>query len=269
MKWIRHLSGLLLLSFLSCHFVSKSPFLQLDEVPLSPPVIPAENIFFKDSTSLSVLEPPAGCRIHFTTDDTPPDQNSPVLKGKLPVTTSSLLRFICLGGGYLPSDERRVELFKISDSGISMTSATPASAPYNEPPLTTLVDQQKGSKNFRDGGWLGYQSPTIVYELKLDGAMITGLALSFLEDQKSWIFAPQRLSVQFYDGDNQLIFAGEKRYAAEVETAGNSFQFLKIDTGQIRPASVVVELNNLAEIPDWHPGKGTSPWLFVDEIIIL
>ena len=29
-----------------------------------------------------------------------------------------------------------------------------------------------------------------------------------------------------------------------------------------------VVIENMDSIPEWHPGKGTLPWLFLDEILV-
>ena len=42
-------------------------------------------------------------------------------------------------------------------------------------------------------------------------------------------------------------------------------------TQQIAPTKarfVRIRAYNIGKIPDWHPGAGGDPWIFIDEIII-
>ena len=47
------------------------------------------------------------------------------------------------------------------------------------------------------------------------------------------------------------------------------FNFLKAEIPKNKNHNFVkILLQNIPAIPDWHPGKGTPAWIFLDEILI-
>lgn len=146
-------------------------------------------------------------------------------------------------------------------------SGTPGAPPYNKVSESVLTDRAKAGKNFRETDWLGYQDSLLTFEFSLPGGPINGIAVSVLEDQASWIFAPSAVKAMFFDAAGQAIASGQVDYPTKVEKSGSHFRFLRVTTGEVRAARVRVEVVCLTEIPDWHPGAGQVGWVFLDEVV--
>ena len=50
------------------------------------------------------------------------------------------------------------------------------------------------------------------------------------------------------------------------DTAKSTFVTCAVQPGNYQ--SISLTIHTLEAIPDWHPGKGTPAWLFIDEILI-
>ncbi len=254
--------------YISCHRPSTTNFVQVEDVQLSRPHVRVDEVFFPDSTTVYLSKPPAGCLTYFTNDGQPPNLHSSVAGDSILVGATSLLRFRNIGGGYQASEEVDIELFRLHSQIHTIETAATPKAPYDQSASVLLIDQQKGSANFRDGRWLGYQMTSLLFELTFDGSLTKGITLSVMEDQNSWIFAPDSLAVQFYDETDTLLTQAHMTYDAARVKNESAFRFLSLEVDSIRPVRARLFINNLAAIPEWHPGSGHTPWLFIDEIIL-
>ncbi len=255
--------------FLSaCHRPAAIDFVQVKEVQLSRPDVSVSQVFFSNSAWIYVHQPPSGCQIYYTDNGQIPNQQSPVVSDSMRVENTASLRFKTIGKRYQASEEVGVDLFRLQGQAISIASSTIPTAPYDQAATTILIDQQKGSANFRDGQWLGYQTARLSFDLELAGNSINGLTLSVLEDQNSWIFAPDSLRVQFYDEANTLLAEGQLSYDAASSKVGAHCRFISVEVEEIKATRAMLSIHNLIAIPDWHPGNGHTPWLFIDEILL-
>ena len=82
--------------------------------------------------------------------------------------------------------------------------------------------------------------------------------ISYIVNQGAWIFAPE--SIRIPKENIQLSFSPTKQSAEK--------KYLSIDLKKKNRKRLSLEINPLQRIPDWHPGKGKSGWLFIDEIIV-
>lgn len=262
MKAILSATAILLLLY-SC---DQRTYLQSETVQLSPPTIEVEDYFFSEGTQIRVGKTQQGSRVHYTTNDDSLTLQSPVAEGPLNINESQTLTFRTIGGSFLPSAPITVEVLKLSPTLLTLTSASPASPPYNKVPQSALTDRSKAGKNFRQENWLGYQDSLLTFEFSLSGGPTNGIGLSVLEDQGSWIFAPKAIKATFYDAAGQQVASGRTAYPAEVEKSTRSFRFLRIEVEEVQAVRVRLEVENLLEIPDWHSGKGSPPWVFLDEV---
>ncbi len=252
----------------ACHRPSAITFVQMEEVQLSRPGLRVNQVFFRDVATIYLNEPLPGCQIYYTDNGEVPDEKSQVAKDSIQLITTAKLRLKTIGGSYQPSEEVSLEVFRLKAQAAGIKCSAEPKAPYDQAEAAILIDQQKGSANFRDGKWLGYQAEQLSFDIELDGKTIAGLTLSVLEDQNSWIFAPDTVQVQFYDEADGLLAEGQMLYETASPKQGTTYRFLTIEVGEIQPTRATLTINNLNAIPNWHPGSGHTPWLFIDEILI-
>jgi len=131
-----------------------------------------------------------------------------------------------------------------------------------------LLDGWKGSYDYNDGYWIGFEGSDFEAILDLGIAVsLSSIAVSFLENQSSWIFQPEK--IDFFVSSDNINFKPITKYENKVkpnmlmEAKDYQKSFQPIDARYVK-----VSAKNILECPAWHPGKGGKAWLFVDEIVI-
>ncbi|MEL7220852.1 MAG: hypothetical protein AAGJ93_06000 [Bacteroidota bacterium] len=244
-------------------------FLQKSAVQLSSPLVQVDSVFFYQQATIRVGPVQEGCQVYYVDSTTHADLLHPTPDKSLLAHQSSSLQFTTKGDGFQPSETVSINVFKIKPVQVRINSTNEAKAPYDKSPLRVLVDQQKAGKSFRHAGWLGFQETQIELELECKDVSLLELVLSCLEDQGSWIFAPTTIQASFYDADDQLLSVQKENYLADVQQEGHAFRFLRVPAPEQKISRISLIITNLKTIPDWHPGSGHQPWLFIDEIILL
>jgi hypothetical protein len=95
---------------------------------------------------------------------------------------------------------------------------------------------------------------------------VHSVAISFLRDERSWVFIPDTLMI--FSSVEGAQFEQRSSVHPVESIAGNEARILRIemspsvfDTEWLR-----IVVKNLGVCPPEHPGAGKKAWLFVDEI---
>ncbi len=133
--------------------------------------------------------------------------------------------------------------------------------------VASLFDLDKGSENFRDGKWLGFNGDDLIVDIELEKAKtINTVFISTMDDLGSWIFPSPNLEVWGGKSVDQLVKLSDLKFTAP---EGPEPKHMKIHQLQFAPQELKylqIRAKNHGILPDWHPGKGNTAWLFVDEI---
>lgn len=140
---------------------------------------------------------------------------------------------------------------------------------YSANGVKTLFDNKIGSLDFADGRWLGFSGDDLEAEVQFKEAkMLSGVNLSFVQNQNSWIFLPTKIIIEVsVDGKNfvevhsRLIKSAEKNQKIKAKIF--KFELTKKEYKALKITAKSVGIN-----PDWHSGSGEKSWLFCDEIIV-
>lgn len=132
-----------------------------------------------------------------------------------------------------------------------------------------LIDGLRGEKNFRLGGWQGYQNTD--FEAIVDLGKPTNLISisgGFLQDARSWIWMPRY--VEYYisqDGIN-FVLAGRVDNSLDEKEMNPTIREFPIETDAKNIQYVKVFAKNYGTIPQWHQGAGGDAFIFIDEITV-
>ncbi len=142
-------------------------------------------------------------------------------------------------------------------------------ASYTAGGANGLIDGLHGSTNWRKGFWQGYQNTNldaIVY-IK-ENNTTSSIKITFLQDQRSWIFYPNKVQVLgSLDGINfkpiaeDYIFTNAQSSVTEINTI--NINYIKANYKAIKVIAV-----DPGKLPSWHLSAGEDAILFVDEIEI-
>ena len=132
-----------------------------------------------------------------------------------------------------------------------------------------MIDGIRGTTNFTDGAWQGYQGQDLSAVVDLgETKRFSKLGAGFLQDVGSWIWMPRRIDFEASnDGKNFVLMLSltndisEEQYGAIVKEFHRTIQ-------PYEARYVKITGRTFGKLPAWHPGAGGEAWIFVDEIII-
>ncbi len=157
-------------------------------------------------------------------------------------------------------------LFSSADSIRLESQASPKYAHGNPRELTNKLI---GETDYRYN-WLGFEGNDLRAVVNFPDTLnstFSSIEVSFLQDQASWVFYPEKVVFELStDGKNFKTIREEKMEI--VPDAKKAFRSL---TAQFPPTalrSVRVTATNQKSCPPWHNGNGNPAWIFADEIIV-
>jgi hypothetical protein len=250
---------LLLLGF----FVPAYGQMQSQLLQLAPPQTPAARLLAKPGQTIPFDFRWAGAEIRYTTDGSEPTAASPLYAKPLRSRGLKTVKAKAFRPGFAPSAATTVQL--VPPGSIAIDSIAMAAAPkkYLANGWRTLCDGMLGDANFNEN-WLGFAEKTVEATVLFEkAAKVSQLAIGYLQQQNAWIFAPAQ--VQVYDEKGRLLCSQAVPDAGQEQAPSQAWLTVALPKGKYR--SLTIRLLGLPAIPDWHPGKGGTGWLFLDEIL--
>jgi arylsulfatase A-like enzyme len=153
--------------------------------------------------------------------------------------------------------------------GKTVSLAEPASAAYPGQGGATLVDGERGTFDFHDGKWVGFEGRDAEATVDLGTpTRVRRVTCGFLEEQPSWIFLPADVEIAVSADGRE--FAPVGRFTERISASSRPRVWnctATIGTGGVIQF-VRVRAKSLGAIPGWHAGAGGKPWTFMDEIVV-
>jgi len=204
--------------------------------------------------------------IHYTLDGKEPTKKSPVYRETLTLTGPMLLTAVVMtedGVQSLPI----TAVFRKAKHGIVLN--TKYSPSYTAGGDLALIDGAKGSNDFKDGKWQGYEGVDVDAVVDLGSVKpIKIISTSFIENQESWVFMPQYVECSVSTDGREyrsITKLNNDPPVKQTDVLMRSFEFPAQD---ITARFVRLHAKSLGVCPPWHAGAGGKAWLFVDEITI-
>ncbi len=245
----------------------KSMFLAMDSIQLAAPRIQIDSILFKDSALVTLNSGVEGSVMRYSTNGSEVSEKSMLYQRPLSLSATAHLKIRTFHPEYQSSEVREQFIYKIQNdiSGANIRVFPDPNENYEGDGSKTLVDNLRGTVNFRNGKrWLGFQVSEINIDLELSEATtVEKVVLGTLLDQGSWIFLPDSIKISSSGssvGTLKLVNSGR------ANNKKVDFVEIPIQKGSYKKLNITIV--PLREIPDWHPGKGTMPWVFLDEVLI-
>ncbi len=239
----------------------KINYLQESAVQLTTPQVFVDSLIFAQASNISMDLDLEGSEIFYSIN-----QGSAQKYYKpIQIFESSSLKVEAKRAGNRNSEPVEFRFIKApkKETKFSIYVAPEASTKYPGGGPQSFVDLKKGTKNFKEGNlWSGFQEEEIEIILEFEKPQsINKIHLSFLEDHNSWIFLPHELKVW---GEEKLV--GEKKLHDPLKALESDMKFVELELSD--GLYTRFRINILSkDIPEWHAGVGTTPWLFLDEII--
>ena len=163
----------------------------------------------------------------------------------------------------------KTEFYKINPN-IKIDLQSEYANQYNAGGDNALIDGVLGTEDFRTGTWQGYFDTDVVAIVDIGKQeVIYNIGVSFLRDQRSWIFLPKE--IQIYTSVDGVNFKSEFNWILKEPINTEEVKIQKINISKLgRARYVKLVAKKLGELPKWHLGykhDGRS-WIFIDEIKI-
>jgi len=207
--------------------------------------------------------------IRYTTDGTDPQANSPKYRKAMKMRESATVRAAIFDNGKM--------IGSINQKKISINKATGRQVNYNIPfsdrnrgqGKNTLVNGIRGTGDFNDGHWQGFEGTDMDLVIDLgDEAAISSVSSGYMAAVGSWIFLPQSVEYSF-SGDGS-IFTPLDTVKTDIDPAEQGYMTETYSSSfpAVTARYVRIVARGLITCPPWHAGAGNKAWLFCDEIAI-
>ena len=173
---------------------------------------------------------------------------------------TGIYKFKAYHADWKPSRVSSVKLYKAGTLPDAFEWNVNPSDSYPDEDLTSLINLKKGTRNFRDVEWTGFDTiakASVVFKKK---TFINSLTIGYLIDTESWIFPPKEVTIYLNVKDTIKVSTTE---LSEGDLVKIDDVHIPIET---EVSSMTILISN-SKLPEWHPGKGSNAWLFMDEWI--
>ncbi len=258
-------------------FQGEYPAIAIQHVPkdafkaiaLSAPIIVAETAFFKDTLDVAIENTFEDSTIFYTLDGTQPDSTSIVYKEPFQIMASTTLQALVIKKGWKPSKVSTQKFKTTSVDYLNVSLNKPPNEKYKAQEGKTLVDLKRGSTNFVDGAWLGYEGSHFSTILTLkENKEISTISVGALSATASWIFYPVGLTVYTSENGKQFKRIKSMQIPKEEPNTSVTMAFFDMEIPPTKAKYVKVEIKSPLKNPSWHPNPGGASWIFIDEIIL-
>jgi predicted alpha-1,2-mannosidase len=147
--------------------------------------------------------------------------------------------------------------------------ASRPNAQYTAAGPEALTDGLRGGREWRTGGWQGYQHTD--FEATVDFGELRPLSrvgASFLQDVRSWIWMPAEVVLSVSDDGASFREVARLSSLIPDDEYGVILRDVVADLAGIEARYLRVVARNFGSIPDWHPGHGGGAFIFIDEILV-
>jgi hypothetical protein len=134
---------------------------------------------------------------------------------------------------------------------------------------TALLDGLRGSENFSDGLWQGYQGQDLDIVIDLQGQTdIKRISIGLLQQSYSWILMPER--VQLWTSADGQAYERAKEIPQNVDPKeeGTIIRDVVAEFDALKTRFVRVVGTYPGKLPAWHHAAGNDSFIFADEIAI-
>lgn len=236
---------------------------------LAPPVIVADGEIFNDSILITINNVFDDSKTFYRIEGPQTDSLEFEYKGPFYLKQSGTIAAYAAKEGWQPSEPSK-QMFLKSGAVIAKASyATPPHKKYSAAGAQTLIDKKRGTDNFVDGNWLGYERSHLLATIELQQPTeVSNVAVGYLSAADSWIFSPVGYKVWgSLDGQN---FKHLKTVdlPPNAPTTGIERNLFAIDFPKTKLKSVRIKVENQLKNPDWHQNPGGDSFIFIDEIVL-
>lgn len=239
-----------------------------DELIVINPVIEGGAISFENIKQVSMISPLAGTMIYYTLNGKSPGTNDILYTSPFTINSTTTIKAIAVDMSGKWSKTTTSKFIRRSHN-FQVISTSPFEPQYSGGGKAAVIDEIRGSTNWRKGNWQGYQHNDVDIVIDLVAAKkVSGVTVGLLQDTRAWIVMPKRIVVEIsMDGISFTEIARKENLLPvqdlNVETLDVQFDFPERQAKLVRVKAI-----QYGKLPAWHEGAGGDTHIFIDEIKI-
>jgi len=135
-----------------------------------------------------------------------------------------------------------------------------------------LIDGMKGALDYRSGMWQGYYDVDLIATVDIGKRKkVQSVSISFLQDQRSWIFYPKKVEFWWSTDKEKWKPIPESEFTYKPFEDGEP-EILHVECKQLpkKIRYLKIKATTVGDLPEWHIGHAYEgkTWIFADEILV-
>ena len=221
----------------------------------------------KKEFTVNIISGQKDLSIRYTKNGSEPDSVSTLYTKPIKIDSTIQLKIAAFRGDYYIGKEINLSFDFDKELNSNITLINKYSERYRASGPDALVDGIRGTNNFHDGLWQGYDGEDFEGIIDLHKVEnISKVIPRFMLDSNSWIFLPVKVEISL---SKDSIHYFDKKTIINNIPQKNSEIILKDFKAEFKNQSaryIKVKAISIKKCPPWHPGAGQNAWLFIDEI---
>ena len=220
--------------------------------------------------TVTIIPGQSNIKFYYTTDGSNPTVKSNNYTKPIVFSKSGSMKVAVFINGKRLGDvfERNIIVSKAVGKKVKLTY--PYSKSYEASGDLALTDGIKGSDDYNDKIWQGYESKDVEAVIDLEKTeTINKITAGFLQNEHSWIFMPEY--IEYYLSDDGINFKLVENLKNDIPQDGVKTiikDYICTPKESIKARYIKVHAKNIGKCPSWHPGTGGDTWLFIDEVSV-
>lgn len=234
---------------------------------LAPPMLKYSSAFFAKSVTVTMVFNQPGAEIRYTLNGKEPTAADHLYTHPVTISKEVTIKAKAIGNDFLPSETVSASFIK-DGKPVAAISFSKPNDNYITKNNALLHDNIGGQLKYSNGTWLGYDTDTaeMIIHLKKKTKINTVL-LELLQDENSWIFLPRHIELFSFDEKTNTYTSIAKEVIDTKAASPKQASLRRLSPNKkTKTNQLKIVMHAVEKIPDWHAGKGSHAWLFIDEI---
>jgi predicted alpha-1,2-mannosidase len=233
---------------------------------LAIPIIEGDRVFgTTTSITMKALSPKS--LIRYTLDGSEPNENSSAFSSPIKIERTSIVKAAAFGGEIRSRVTEATFTKRANDWTVKLISQYNSQYPGGGD--DAIIDGLRGNENFAAGEWQGFWGKPFeaVIDLQRD-TEIRSVGGSFLQSARSWIWMPVNITFEISTNGSDWKEVADIKTDVPLTEVNPTIKEFRQTITPVKTRFVRVRAFNIGKIPNWHPGAGGDPWIFIDEVFI-
>lgn len=141
---------------------------------------------------------------------------------------------------------------------------------YKWQPDESLVDGLRGGTNFNSDSFVAWNEEPmdVTIDMGEDAQAYSSVTICILVDKLNYIFAPSSVEVSLSDDGERFDSVAHLDVITDRPSDPDCLREIPVSFRESNARYIRVKAPVVNPIPDWHPGRGQSAFIFVDEIVV-